>query len=98
MRRAIPNAVGLHRNQLGNYILEHGTPFVEWLTRPPANIPRVFGNRRVALMGATPGRRGTLLAQAVWLRVKPYLRPRQSRKAYSNSDANRHDPVSLLHF
>ena len=36
---------------------------IDWLTRPPANIPCVFGNRPVALMGATPGRGGTLLAQ-----------------------------------
>jgi chromate reductase, NAD(P)H dehydrogenase (quinone) len=42
---------------------------IDWLTRPPADIPRVFGGRPVALMGATPGGGGTSLAQAAWLPV-----------------------------
>jgi chromate reductase len=42
---------------------------IDWLSRPPADIPRVFGGRRVALMGASPGGFGTLLSQAAWLPV-----------------------------
>ena len=42
---------------------------IDWLTRPASDIPRVFGNRPVALIGATPGRGGTILAQAAWLPV-----------------------------
>ena len=42
---------------------------VDWLTRPGKDIPRVFGDKPVALMGATPGRGGTRLAQAAWLPV-----------------------------
>ena len=42
---------------------------VDWLSRPPADIPRVFGNKPVVVMGATPGQNGTLLAQAAWLPV-----------------------------
>jgi chromate reductase len=42
---------------------------IDWLTRPPADIPRVFRDRPVALMGATPGAGGTNLAQAAWLPV-----------------------------
>ncbi len=42
---------------------------VDWLSRPGADIARVFGNRPVALMGATPGAGGTLLSQAAWLPV-----------------------------
>lgn len=42
---------------------------VDWLSRPGADIKRVFGNRPVAVMGATPGRGGTILAQASWLPV-----------------------------
>jgi chromate reductase, NAD(P)H dehydrogenase (quinone) len=42
---------------------------IDWLSRPPADIPRVFGGRRVALIGATPGPGGTSLAQAAWLPV-----------------------------
>jgi chromate reductase len=42
---------------------------IDWLSRPAADIPRVFGDLPVALMGATPGRGATLLAQAAWLPV-----------------------------
>jgi chromate reductase, NAD(P)H dehydrogenase (quinone) len=42
---------------------------IDWLSRPPADIPRVFGGRPVAIMGATPGQGGTSLAQAAWLPV-----------------------------
>ena len=31
---------------------------IDWLSRPPQDIPRVFGGRPVALMGATPGGMG----------------------------------------
>jgi chromate reductase, NAD(P)H dehydrogenase (quinone) len=42
---------------------------VDWLSRPPADIPRVFSGRPIGLMGATPGLGGTSLAQAAWLPV-----------------------------
>jgi len=42
---------------------------IDWLSRPPAEIPRVFGGKPVALMGATPGMGGTSLAHAAWLPV-----------------------------
>lgn len=42
---------------------------IDWLSRPPADIPRVFGRRPVAVIGATPGPGGTALAQAAWLPV-----------------------------
>jgi len=42
---------------------------IDWLSRPVNEIARVFGGRPVALMGATPGRGGTLLAQTAWLPV-----------------------------
>jgi chromate reductase len=42
---------------------------VDWLTRPAKDIARVFGNRPVAIMGATPGGGGTILAQNAWLPV-----------------------------
>src|SRR3989441_13321961 len=40
---------------------------IDWLSRPPQDIPRVFGGRPVALMGATPGGMGTVHAQTAWL-------------------------------
>ena len=42
---------------------------IDWLSRPPRDIPRVFGGKPVALMGATPGRGGTSLAHTAWLPV-----------------------------
>jgi chromate reductase, NAD(P)H dehydrogenase (quinone) len=42
---------------------------IDWLSRPPADIPRVFGNRPVAVIGASPGGFGTVLAQNAWLPV-----------------------------
>ena len=42
---------------------------IDWLTRPSTDIPRVFRDRPVAVIGATPGRGGTALAQTAWLPV-----------------------------
>jgi chromate reductase, NAD(P)H dehydrogenase (quinone) len=42
---------------------------IDWLSRPPADVPRVFRGRPVAIMGATPGLGATLLSQAAWLPV-----------------------------
>ncbi|MFQ5546049.1 MAG: NADPH-dependent FMN reductase [Acidiferrobacterales bacterium] len=42
---------------------------VDWLSRPPADIPRVFRNRAVAITGATPGGAGTRMAQTAWLPI-----------------------------
>lgn len=42
---------------------------IDWLSRPPADIPHVFGNRAVTVIGATPGGFGTILAQDSWLPV-----------------------------
>lgn len=42
---------------------------LDWLTRPAADIPRVFAGKPVALMGASPGGFGTILSQNAWLPV-----------------------------
>ena len=42
---------------------------IDWISRPPSDIPRVFGGRVVGVVGATPGQGGTILAQAAWLPV-----------------------------
>jgi NAD(P)H-dependent FMN reductase len=42
---------------------------IDWLSRPPADIRRVFGDKAVAVIGATPGGFGTVLAQSAWLPV-----------------------------
>jgi NAD(P)H-dependent FMN reductase len=42
---------------------------IDWASRPPSDIARVFRGRPVALIGASPGGFGTLLAQDAWLSV-----------------------------
>jgi len=42
---------------------------IDWASRPPADIARVFGGRPFAILGASPGGFGTLLAQNDWLPV-----------------------------
>lgn len=42
---------------------------VDWLSRPPADLARVFGGKPTAITGASPGRLGTVLSQTAWLPV-----------------------------
>lgn len=42
---------------------------IDWLSRPASDIGRVFGGRRIGLIGASPGPFGTTLSQAAWLPV-----------------------------
>ncbi|WP_414471260.1 NADPH-dependent FMN reductase [Microvirga sp. M2] len=42
---------------------------IDWLSRPAADIPRVFGGKPVAVIGASPGGFGTILSQNAWLPV-----------------------------
>ena len=42
---------------------------IDWLSRPARGIPELFGGRPVALLGASPGGFGTILAQNAWLPV-----------------------------
>jgi chromate reductase len=42
---------------------------IDWLSRPPADIGKVFGGRPVGVIGASPGGFGTILAQNAWLPV-----------------------------
>jgi chromate reductase, NAD(P)H dehydrogenase (quinone) len=42
---------------------------IDWMSRPPRDIGRVFGGRPVGLIGASPGGFGTILAQNAWLPV-----------------------------
>jgi NAD(P)H-dependent FMN reductase len=47
-------------------VLKNG---IDWLSRPSSDIKRVFGGKPVAIMGASTGAFGTVLAQAAWLPV-----------------------------
>jgi chromate reductase len=42
---------------------------IDWLSRPPDDIKRIFGDKPFALIGASPGGFGTILSQAAWLPV-----------------------------
>ena len=68
---------------------------IDWLSRPPKDIPRVFGGRPVAVMGASPGGFGTILSQNAWwpvlrtLGVRPWFGGRlMVSRAGSVFDAN----------
>ena len=42
---------------------------IDWASRPAADIARTFGDKPVALIGASPGGFGTILSQNAWLPV-----------------------------
>lgn len=42
---------------------------IDWMSRPASDIREVFGGRAVAVIGASPGGFGTILAQDAWLPV-----------------------------
>jgi chromate reductase len=71
---------------------------IDWLTRPAADISRVFGGRPVALIGASPGRFGTVLSQTAWLPVFRTLgmRPWFGELLYVGGAAKVFDPAGNL--
>jgi NAD(P)H-dependent FMN reductase len=71
---------------------------IDWLTRPPKDVPRVFHDKPVALMGATPGLGGTRLAQAAWLPVLRTLgtRPWFGKQLYVSGAAGVFDADGRL--
>ncbi len=42
---------------------------LDWMTRPSADIPRIFAGKPFAITGASPGNFGTLLSQEAWLPI-----------------------------
>ena len=49
---------------------------IDWLSRPASDAGRIFGGRPVAVIGASPGGFGTILAQDAWWPVLRTLRTR----------------------
>lgn len=47
---------------------------IDWMSRPPSDIPAHFGDKPVAVLGTSPGGFGTVLAQNDWLPVLRTLR------------------------
>lgn len=50
---------------------------IDWLSRPPGDIPKVFGDKPLTIVGASPGGFGTILSQNAWLPVLRTLGVRQ---------------------
>ena len=71
---------------------------IDWLSRPRADIPRVFGNRPVAIMGAAPGTGGTRMAQTAWLPVISALgmRPWFGKQLYVGNASQVFDERGVL--
>ena len=42
---------------------------IDWMSRPPQDMARIFKGKPVGIVGATPGPAGTRLAQTAWLPV-----------------------------
>lgn len=71
LKEAIANADGL---LLATPEYNNGIPGVfknaiDWASRPASDIPRVFGGKPTAMIGASPGSFGTILSQTAWLPV-----------------------------
>jgi NAD(P)H-dependent FMN reductase len=71
---------------------------IDWMSRPSKDARRVFGNKPVAMMGATTGLGGTRLAQTAWLPVFRTLgtRPWFEKTIYLASAAQAFDPDGKL--
>ena len=71
---------------------------IDWLTRPPADVARVFNQRPFAVTGASPGNFGTILAQSAWLPVLRTLgtRPWFGDKLYVSSAGKAFDASGKL--
>jgi NAD(P)H-dependent FMN reductase len=71
LKEAIVNADGLilATPEYNNSIPGVFKNAIDWLSRPPSDMTRVFGGKPVALVGASPGRFGTVLSQNAWLSV-----------------------------
>ena len=71
---------------------------IDWMTRPPADVPRVFKGRAVGLIGASPGAYGTVLSQAAWLPVFRTLgmRPWFGQLLYVGNASKVFDPSGRL--
>jgi len=71
---------------------------IDWLTRPSADIPRVFAGRPVGIIGASPGRFGTLMSQTAWMPVIRTLgmRPWYGELLYVGGAGKVFDPAGKL--
>lgn len=71
---------------------------IDWLSRPGKDIPRVFGDKPVGVMGATPGPGGTRLSQTAWLPIFRLLnmRPFFAKSVFLNGAGQAFDADGRL--
>lgn len=71
---------------------------IDWMSRPGKDIPRVFGDKVVGLIGATPGPGGTRLSQTAWLPIFRLLnmRPFFGKSVFLNGAAQAFDADGRL--
>jgi chromate reductase, NAD(P)H dehydrogenase (quinone) len=71
---------------------------IDWMTRPATDIPRVFGGRPVGIIGASPGRFGTIMSQTAWLPIIRTLgmRPWYGELLYVGGASKVFDPAGKL--
>jgi NAD(P)H-dependent FMN reductase len=71
---------------------------IDWLSRPPDDILRVFGGRPVGIIGASTSSFGTILSQAAWLPVLRTLgmRPWFGGRLYVSNAAQMFDESGKL--
>jgi NAD(P)H-dependent FMN reductase len=71
---------------------------IDWTSRPGADMARVYGDRAVGIIGATPGPAGTRLAQSAWLPVLRTLgtRPWFGKSVYVSSASSAFDAEGTL--
>jgi NAD(P)H-dependent FMN reductase len=71
---------------------------IDWMTRPPNDAARVFRDRPVGLIGASPGAFGTVLSQSAWLPIFRTLgmRPFYGQLLYVGSAGKVFDPTGKL--
>ena len=71
LKRAIAESAGLllatpeYNNSIPG-VLKNA---IDWFSRPPSEIKSIFGDKPVALIGASAGGFGTVLSQSAWLPV-----------------------------
>lgn len=71
---------------------------IDWMSRPPADMARVFEGKPVGIIGATPGPAGTRLAQTAWLQTTRALTavPYFGRGLYVDSAAKVFDEAGAI--
>ena len=71
---------------------------IDWMSRPGKDIARVFGDKSVGVMGATPGPGGTRLSQTAWLPIFRLLnmRPFFGKSVFLNGAGQAFDAQGRL--